>query len=229
MSGESRRILNPDEAQGFTRWTFRTLDVAVAGEQAPPVRDDSSSDPVTSQAEIVEPLLCEEELARIREQARAEGYADGFAAGNTEANKLSQATLKQSVEHLESIFNIAAQPLDALDEAVEEQLLNLALEVGEALFRQEMQISPENVINIIKDAIALLPIANATVAIHLHPDDATLVATHKSEELPSTWQIVSDEKIEPGGCRITAESSDVDATLANRVELIRTQILAAHA
>ena len=72
-----------------------------------------------------------------------------------------------------------------------------------------------------REAIQLLPVASRSVQVHLHPDDASLVRdTLSPAENEPAWSIVEDPLISQGGCRVTTENSQIDATAEARLQAV---------
>lgn len=154
-------------------------------------------------------------LEALQEQAYREawdkGHADGLAAGAAE--------LEARVGRLGQLLEALANPFDDLDDELERQLVDLAMAVVRQLFRREIDEQPSHVIGVVREAIQLLPAASRSVQVHLHPDDATLVREFLSpSDGEPAWIIVEDPLLTRGGCRVTTESSRVDASAEARLE-----------
>lgn len=147
------------------------------------------------------------------EEAWAKGHADGLKAG--------EAEIKARNDRLDELLIALARPFDELDEQIEKQLVELAMTTVRQLFRREIKQNPSHVIGVVREAIQLLPIASRTVQVHLHPDDASLVreALAPAEGEPA-WVIVEDPLEARGGCRITTENSQVDASAEARLNAL---------
>jgi flagellar assembly protein FliH len=162
---------------------------------------------------------------RAYEEAFAKGREAGVAAAKAEhAQILAQA--QAQVKRLEQIVDLLARPLQDVDAQVESELVNLALTVARQLVRRELRIDPSQVIAIIRETVALLPVAARDVRVHLHPEDAAIVR----ERLAATtaeraWSIVEDPVLTRGGCRVTTDSALIDARLETRVNTVIATIL----
>lgn len=155
-----------------------------------------------------------EELQReAYEEAWQKGHAEGLAAG--------QHTVAQRAARFDQLLRALSKPFDRLDDSVEKQLVELSIAIVKQLFRREIKINPTHVIGVVREAIQLLPIASRSVQVHLHPDDASLVRESLSPaEGEPAWSIVEDPLIARGGCRITTESSQIDATTEARLQAV---------
>lgn len=145
------------------------------------------------------------------EEAWQSGHADGVAAG--------QQAVEQRAARYDELLRALSRPFDRLDDSVEKQLVELAIAVVKQLFRREIKINPSHVIGVVREAIQMLPVASQTVHVHLHPDDAALVRdTLSPAESEPAWSVVEDPLIAHGGCRVTTENSQIDATTEARLQ-----------
>lgn len=147
------------------------------------------------------------------DEAWQKGHAAGIAAGADD--------VKQRVERLNTLLIALSQPFARLDETIENQLVELSMAVVRQLFRREVRIEPTHVIGVVREAIQLLPAASRNVKLHLHPDDAALVReTLAPADGEPAWSIVEDPLISRGGCNITTENSQIDATNNSRLNAV---------
>lgn len=150
-----------------------------------------------------------------------QAWDEAYEAGRQEGLKAGAAELQSRAERLDQLLHALSRPFDELDETVEKQLVELALTIVRQLFRRELRAEPSHIIGVVRDAIKLLPIASRDVQVLLHPDDATLVRESLTPaEGERRWRIVEDPLISRGGCKITAESSQIDAQAETRLQAI---------
>jgi flagellar assembly protein FliH len=169
------------------------------------------------------------ELEELERRAREEAFAQGREAGLAKARQETQAALEQlksQVAMLERTLGQLAQPLQQMDVEVEQQLASLALSIARQLVRRELQLDPAQVIAVIRETVALLPVATRDVRVHLHPQDAAVVrdrlATPTSER---AWSIVEDPVMTRGGCRVTTDTASIDARLETRINAVAVAVL----
>lgn len=155
-----------------------------------------------------------EELQKeAHEEAWNRGHAEGLSAG--------EETVRARAERFDELLLALSKPFDQLDGSVEKQLVELTIAIVKQLFRREIKINPSHVIGVVREAIQLLPIASRNVQVHLHPDDAALVRdTLSPAEGEPAWTLVEDPLIAHGGCRITTENSQIDATTEARLQAV---------
>lgn len=144
---------------------------------------------------------------------------EGFEQGRQEGLAAARAQVQAEVDILHRLLHGLAAPFAELDDRVEKELVALALSVARQVIYREVQTDPELVVAAVRKALAVLPAGAREVHLHLHPDDARLVR----ELLPAGdgedgWQIVEDSVHERGGCRVSTQTSQVDATLEARLQ-----------
>ncbi len=147
------------------------------------------------------------------EEAWQNGHAEGIAAG--------RRAIEQRATRYDELLNALSRPFDQLDSSVEKQLVELAIALVKQLFRREIRINPSHVIGVVREAIQLLPIASHTVQVHMNPDDAALVReTLSPADGEPAWSIVEDPLITHGGCSVTTDNSQIDATTEARLQAV---------
>ena len=155
------------------------------------------------------------------EELQKDAYEEAWQKGHTEGLAAGQAAVRARAERFDELLLALARPFDRLDDTVESQLVELAIAIVKQLFRREIKINPSHIIGVVREAIQLLPIASRNVQVHLHPDDAAMVRESLSPaENEPAWTLVEDPLIALGGCRITTENSQIDATTESRLQAV---------
>lgn len=193
--------MSSNAALNWTRW------------QAPDMRQASPS-PAPERPLAVATPPSHPELQVLRDEARREGWEQGLAEGRQAA----RGELKLQAERWQQLAAHLARPLAALDEQVEEELMDLVMTLSRRVVMAELRARPEQILAVIREAVKALPSASRHVRIHLHPEDAHLIA----EQLPShgevQWHVIEDLAISRGGCLLDSGSSHVDARLETRLD-----------
>ena len=204
----SSKLIDGEQLTAYERWELPYM-----GEQAPKVEE--------VEPEELQPLTAEQ-LAEIEAEARKDGYAEGLKKGERDGLAAGKKHMDEAVSRLDKVLHVLSEPLQQVNEAVEEELLELALAIARQIIRRELQQDPHQVLAVVREAMAELPSAARKLRLYLHPDDAVLVrevyAADEGEE--RTWKIVDDVSVSRGGCRIESESSRIDATLENRLNSV---------
>jgi flagellar assembly protein FliH len=159
---------------------------------------------------------------------QAEAYKEAFAQGLIEGREAGRGDVRAQVERLSGMFHDLTQPFEQLDAEVERELLTLAMALARQIVRRELKTDPTQIIGIIRDAIAALPVAAREVRVHLHPEDAAVVRQHLAPtESERAWVIVEDPVMARGGCQITTSNSRIDARLETRLNTIVSKLMGA--
>ncbi|HEX4052025.1 MAG TPA: FliH/SctL family protein [Steroidobacteraceae bacterium] len=162
-----------------------------------------------------------ENLTAIEREAWDQGHAQGREAGLVAAQQEARAAAEQAerrVQQLQSILELMARPLADLDQQVQRQLALLAGAIARQIIRRELKTQPDEIVAVVRETVGLLPIVARQVRVHLHPEDAELVRSRlASASGECAWSIVEDPMLARGGCRVTSETSSIDAQLEQRL------------
>jgi len=157
---------------------------------------------------------------------QAEAYKEAFEQGLAEGREAGRTQVRAQVEQLAGMFYDLAKPFEELDAEVERELLTLAMALARQIVRRELKADPTQIIGIIREAIAALPVAARDVRVHLHPEDAAVVRQNLAPtERERAWGIVEDPVMARGGCQITTATSRIDARLETRLGAILSELM----
>jgi flagellar assembly protein FliH len=166
-----------------------------------------------------------EELEAIRAAAREEGYAEGLEAGQAEGHAagyeeglaLGRAEAAEELEHLRQLATTFGDAVTQADEAISNDVLELALHLARGMVRTAFDVKPDLILPVVREAIDYLPNLQQPALLMLHPEDALVVRSSIGHELDKNgWRIVEDESIALGGCRVDTASNQIDAQIAAR-------------
>ena len=225
------RVLRGDEAEAMSRWELPQVDG-----QADNARHDHDAEevepeeatprwPTADELETIRKQAYDEGFAEGREAGRQAGHEQGYKAGEKEAKKLEQEQ-KKRLQTLERLIEAQASPLEQLDDEVQEQMVRLVLTLSRQVIRRELQTQPGEILPVIREAVALLPMSARDVRVHVHPDDHRFLNELLGEDDSGrAWRLVDDPSLTRGGCVVQAERSRVDATLERRLAQLASQLL----
>lgn len=166
-------------------------------------------------------LLTAAQIEQVQQQAYDEAYAAGLAEGR--AAGLEQA--KHKAQEFDRLLQALCRPFEELDEQVEQELVTLSISLVRQLVRRELRADPGQVIAVVREAMGLLPVASRNIRVHLHPEDAALVREALSvSDDERSWAIVEDPVLSRGGCKVTTDYSQVDASLETRLVQFFAQV-----
>jgi flagellar assembly protein FliH len=181
--------------------------------------DGPAGSAVGVSAKPVSPAVSDEEVRQVLEQARREGHQAGYAAGHAEglaAGKAqAEAMGRKEASHLAQALTNLERCITEMNQVVADDLLALSIEVAHQVVRQTVALKPEVLLGVIREALEQLPLLHT--AIHLHPEDASLVRLRAGDQLTHAGhRIHEDPKLKRGDVIIEAGGSHLDASLATR-------------
>jgi flagellar assembly protein FliH len=157
---------------------------------------------------------------------QAEAHKEAFEQGLAEGREAGRAEVRAQVERLSGMFYDLAKPFEIMDAEVERELLALAMALARQIVRRELKTDPTQIIGIIREAIAALPVAAREVRVHLHPEDAAVVREHLAPtERERAWTMVEDPVMARGGCQVSTNTSRIDMRLETRLGAILSELL----
>lgn len=161
------------------------------------------------------------EIERAREIARREGntlgFKEGYAAGIAEGRNAGMADLDREIAYLQGMMENFSEQLGMANQAIGQDLLNLAIDLAQAMTRSTLECRPEVIIPIIREAIEHLPAIQQPAQIFLHPDDALIIKNNMRIEMDQAgWRLISDPHIERGGCKLETAQNLIDASFSTR-------------
>lgn len=203
----------------WQRWEMGTLE-----------SEDAAGDNVNVHALLVprvdsEALARDNELSRLRLEARAEGrvegHREGLAKGRAEGHAEGLASgLAAASAHAEQLRALAATLPAALRRAESEladAILTLALDVARQVVHRTLRAEPEWVLPLVQDLLHAEPALQGEPRLLLHPEDVALVKNSLGNELQiAGWQVRADDTLARGGCRVQSASGETDASLETR-------------
>ncbi|NRR30055.1 flagellar assembly protein FliH [Oxalobacteraceae bacterium] len=159
----------------------------------------------------------DDELAEIREQARLIGYEEGHAAGHADAMELGKTEIDQELAHVRALADSFSAALQGADQLIANEVLDLALQLAKGMLKTALQIKPELVLPVVREAIEYLPVLQQPALLVLHPDDAQVVRDGIGEELDKGgWRVIEDASVGRGGCKVDTASNQIDASAGSR-------------
>lgn len=198
----------------WERWELASLD-----ETAAAAAEGKAAAGKTAPAVPPAPTFDAEELSRLREAARQEGYQEGQERGYTdglEAGRTAAATeAREQAAGLAQAMTNFDKALADVEQHVADEILALALEVARQITRQVIAVQPQIILGVIHTALADLPFQHALI--YLHPEDAALVRALAGDQLTHAGhRLHEDPQLARGDVIIETGHTQLDARLATR-------------
>lgn len=157
------------------------------------------------------------DVERIHQEAWTEGFREGQKQGREDGLAESELQRQSLRQRLDDLINHLSSALEQVDQEMAEELLDFAVELARQIAGHGLQVQPESLLPVIREAMAALPLHHGTVLIHLCPEDMDMVREHFGEQLSHAgWKLVEDKHVQRGGCKLHSGSSEIDATVATR-------------
>lgn len=210
-------IIPKEELTHFRRWQVDSFEAKRSPEapSAPP--PDSAESESTAEAEPPFNLPTAEDIERMHEEARASGYQAGFAEGRLAGEQQAREAAEENTRQLLSLIENLKASIADLEQTVADQLLSLAIEIASQVTRSAINVNPDILLPLIREAIGALPLHHAHIVLRLNPKEIEAVRTTMGEQLSQIGaQLIEDSTVSPGGCMLLAGASEVDATIETR-------------
>ncbi|MES2719418.1 MAG: FliH/SctL family protein [Pseudomonadota bacterium] len=156
----------------------------------------------------------DEVLSSSREEARRSGWEQGLSEGRQAA----RGELKLQADRLQRIIEQLASPLAHAGQEVQDELVKLAMAIAQQVVVRELNTQPEQIRDVVTQAIAALPAGNRHLRIHLHPEDAHLLIENIDVHEGGSWKIIEDVSLTRGGCIVDTGATRIDARLETRLQ-----------
>ena len=228
-------LIRADQAPAFNLWALPSFDEVetahhVPREQAQPEAEQAPEPEPQADEELPEepevtPFTVEE-LEQIRAEAYNEGFAtgerDGFHSGQLKGQQEAKTVLDARVLELESIMTHLLEPIRGQDEQIEDMLLELVETMVRQVVQRELTTDSSHIQQVLRGALKALPLGAEQIRIYLNPVDFDTVKAIR-ERHEESWRLLEDDQLLPGGCRVEAEHSQVDASRETRLQQVIEQ------
>ncbi|MFV9668145.1 flagellar assembly protein FliH [Pantoea sp. ARC607] len=193
-------------------------------EAAPEPEFTESDDGVDEQQ-----LQLERLQQQMRKEAQGQGYNEGYQQGMTEGQKAGydagfqqglvdaqqqQAPLQARMQQLVTEFQ---NTLESLDSVIAARLMQLALEAARSVIGQATAVDGTALLRQIQGLLQQEPMFSGKPQLRVHPDDLQRIEQTLGPTLDlHGWRLIADSTLHPGGCKLSAEDGDLDASVATR-------------
>lgn len=193
------RIIGKDQAGAAASFDFPAVD---------PTAADALRGATKGGAHLLTAGQLDTLQRQAQDEARQRGFDEGLAAGKTE--------LAARVARLTALGQAFTQPFQALEQAVEDEIVALAVQLACHLVRREIERDPVVLQAAIHDCLAVLAPTVRDVTLYLNTEDAALFRGQLPPQAELKFKLSTDAALARGDLRIASASSLVDGTLAAR-------------
>lgn len=157
-------------------------------------------------------------MARGLEEGKKQGYDDGLAEGRLQgAEQGRQEAIAQQQEITARFARWCEEfkiTLDNLDSVIPARLVQLALTAVRSMMGKSAHFDNSILMEKIQLLLQQDRLFKGAVQLWVHPDDELMVSEGVGDSLKALeWELRVDHHMVPGGCRLTSEEGEFDATL----------------
>ena len=200
--------------------------------EAAPFEDDEPTS-LPPQEEISPEQQLQQQLAQLQIQAHEQGYAAGMAEGRQTGHAQGyQEGLAQGLEQgqlqarqlqeplharMQQLVSEFQNTLDALDSVIASRLTQMALTAARQIIGDMPAVDNHGLIKQIQQLLQQEPLFSGKPQLRVHPDDLQRVEDVLGATLSlHGWRLRGDTTLHPGGCKVSADEGDLDASVATR-------------
>jgi flagellar biosynthesis/type III secretory pathway protein FliH len=163
------------------------------------------------------PKIFDEERERAFKEAYARGYESGFQQGWQNAVQQQQEKWDSFRKDLQALIARIESAMALWYQKAEHGLTTLARDIAEKIIQEELQLNPQKIRSIVKDALRNVS-SGFSARIRVNPFDLPALHAHREDLLASSagiqqLEIVGDETLSRGSVLIECDHGIIDATV----------------
>ncbi|WLR43542.1 flagellar assembly protein FliH [Bacillus carboniphilus] len=167
----------------------------------------------------------EEERKQLVEEARKEGFNQGFKQGKQEVNKQYDELMGQA----RNIVSLSKKEYEKKLESAKEEMVSLSIQIAEKVMGMNLDLKPSLLTSLVKKVLKDVK-DHPEVKIYVNPECFPLLMDAK-EELKKTLInqadlfIYPDEQMNKDGCMIESKYGLIDASIDTQLEQLKKQLV----
>jgi flagellar biosynthesis/type III secretory pathway protein FliH len=153
------------------------------------------------------------------------GFEDGLKRGSEKGYKDTQTIRNQAGNVLKEAQRVSREYIDAQ----RGEIVDLAMAIAEKIIGYQADTNDSVVISIVKDAISS-SVYREQLIIRVNPMDYAIIDCRRDEIVKMAGgdkiiNIIRDDEIKRGGCRLDTGASSVDAAIDEQLQKIKEALL----
>lgn len=182
---------------------------------------DTASLLLAAQVKVREAAAEQVNVETVRQDAYAEGFAQGRAQATLEAQRQMTDYIasqgKQAAQNFASLFLSAQAQLAEAEQVMARGVLELSCELARQVLRHELSVNPNVLQPVVREALGLLMADSKSAVIRLNPLDLDVLEDVFRTEFPGlSLTLMADASVVRGGCLVESAGAVVDGTLEKR-------------
>lgn len=209
------RFIPGEEIDAISRWNFGDVDADLLQLEA---NDQARA---VAQAQAIQAACDADREQVVRQQAYAEGFAQGQTTAILKAEQQHQAYLENegraSATRFAQLLASAREQLAQCEQVMARGVLELACVLARQVVRHELSTNPNALQPVIREGLLMLGDDSKAAFVRLHPLDLEVLQDVVQGEFATlALTLTADPAISQGGCRITSAGAVIDAELETR-------------
>ena len=181
-------------------------------------------DEVRQQAEAML-ASARQEADQIRTRAEIEGRQNAQQDAHRVVEQRISETLMPALSKL--VIEIQ-QAKDTWVADWEREVIHLAAAIAEKVIRREIDEHPDITLDLVRESLAMAS-GSPQIKIRLNSADYDTLGSHVAELVEqvaavSAAEVVADDSISPGGCRVDSEFGIIDQQIESQIERIKQEL-----
>ena len=170
------------------------------------------------EAENIKALAQQTGFEEGKEQGYQEGYTSGYATATQEGEK-AVAALKQNAQHM---VQQAEELVNQYYTEKQEQMIQLAATMAEAIVHQTIDASSEQVLELVKPLLIRMHKTEKLITVTVRPEQAEMVQEKLTEleqkNLEVRFVVLTDHLLEKNGCVIETAHNITDLQVGKQLD-----------
>jgi flagellar assembly protein FliH len=214
-------VIPKEQLSAYQRWEMTSFGDDNPAYSASAAQDSLDAANAAATAHTASIAAMAEQIESARSEAHVEGYASGLLEGRAAGLAEGRAQAEQERLALRQIAETFGTEVAQANELIAADMLELSLDLAKAMLKTALKVKPELIVPLVREAIHYLPTLQQPALLHLHPDDAAIIAAHMGDELSTaSWRVVEDAHMARGGCRVETATNQIDAGTPTRWQRI---------
>ncbi len=189
------------------------------------IRDEQSGQEEQSEKED----SAVQEMPHETEEIEKRAYDEGFAKGEKEGFDAGKNRVEMEADNLESIIGQVDNLWKNMVETYEGQIIDLICRAAEKVVYGHVAVEKDIVKKAILDAFEMIP-EPSDVTISVNTEDYEFIESTKEDLFENIKKlrnvtVVADPSINRGGCKIETPSGEVNSSIEERMEKIKSSII----
>lgn len=178
--------------------------------------------------EIVPESEHSESIGSRIEALEREAYEKGFNAGEKAGYEFGRKKAEVLFSGIEGILNELSTFKQSLFSRCEREMVELSLSIAKKVIQRETAIKEDGVLDCLRAALRAV-VAGGQIAVRVNPKDLDIVNANRAElarfsGAAKGMSVESDETISRGGCAISTNFGEIDATIETVLQEVEEKL-----